>query len=190
MTRFGTTLCAFAVAAAFSPAALSAGAPDGLNVTVTNTPLPVTGTVKVLTPEGSATLYRHSCLALLYGSESGACDFAPVPVGLRLVVETIAGRLGVGTPSDPGIVPGIVELGSAVAGDSLNVSYDVRANVPWTSTGTAAAQRSFQFLHGAKIYFEAGETPRLSVIFSGMPAVGYSHVISGNIVGRLVPVTQ
>lgn len=189
MTRIGMTLGAVAVACAFTPAAYSAGPPDGVSVNVMNTPLPVTGTVALVAQDGSATLYRHYCLALLYSQESGACDFAPVPAGFRLIVETISGRLGVATMSDPSIVPGIVELGSAIASDNRNVSYDVRVYVPWTPTGIASAQRSFQFLHAAKVYFEAGETPRLGVSFSAPGAPGWSHVISGNIVGRLVPVT-
>jgi hypothetical protein len=190
MTRIAMTLWAVAITGALIPGAHSAGPSDGMNVNVLNTPLPVAGTVKALAPDGSVTLYRHYCLALLYSESRGACDFPTVPAGYRLVVETIAGRLGVATVSDPTIVPGIVELGKAYAGDPSNVDNDVHVNLPWTLTGVASAQRSFQFLHGARVYFEAGETPRLAASFSAVGAPGFSHVISGNIVGRLVPVTQ
>lgn len=50
MTKLKVALSVLAVASAFASAAHAAGPPDGLNVNVTNTPLPVQGSVSITVP--------------------------------------------------------------------------------------------------------------------------------------------
>ena len=141
--------------------------------------------VPVVPAEGTATLYRNSCYELLYQPAAAGCNFPAVPAGQRLVVETVTGYAAVSINSDPSIVPGLVVVGRL--GNNPSVDTAGMTALPLTPTGISSNERHYAFFQHGPLYFEAGETPRIYAYFTAPGAPGWSHIILGTLIGRLVP---
>jgi hypothetical protein len=178
-----------------------AAAPTQL-VTVTNTPLPVQGTVSVgntvTTPlnvrgvdEPARQPFVMFCGLDAAALASGVADCLPhiaglfqsqggnVPAGKRFVIETVSGAFS----GDPGNRPGRIMLETAIANTAGTHSY-----FHATSEGSTCcfAGETWSFIQPVRLYADAGNgLPVVHVILSAVPS-GNSSNFEVYLIGYLV----